>query len=138
MVAAFLIIRGSLSGIIFAIFGSPTISADTDRWRTNRRGRIGYCHSFFRIAQIARWKEYYDSPLRIRAARLLVDKCSPVFLDLCPIVQSIDFALNVSFGYIQRVCIPLPDSRINFDVAFYSVHRYGYILFQILREYVFL
>lgn len=132
--AAFLIIRGSLSGIIFAIFGPPTISGDTDRWRSNRTdNRIGYCraHSFFRIAQIARRKEYYDSALRIRAARLLVDKCSPgiVFLDLCPI-QSIDFAWNVSSGYIQRVCIPI--QGINFDVAF----RIFFSLSEILREYV--
>lgn len=132
--AAFLIIRGSLSGIIFAIFGPPTISGDTDRWRSNRTGnRIGYCraHSFFRIAQIARRKEYYDSALRIRAARLLVDKCFPgiVFLDLCPI-QSIDFAWNVSSGYIQRVCIPI--QGINFDVAF----RIFFSLSEILREYV--
>lgn len=47
-----------------------------------------------------RSKEYYDSPLRVRAARLRVDKRFPRS------VASIDFAWNLSSGYIQRVYIP--------------------------------
>lgn len=75
-----------------------------------------------------RSKEYYDSPLRVRAARLRVDKRFPRS------VASIDFAWNLSSGY--PACIYPPDSGINFDVAFYSIHRIGvFFSLKILREF---
>lgn len=112
----FLIIRGSLSGIIFPIF---------ERYR-RIDGARGYCRSF-------ELHETFERVLWLAAAcprRSFARR--QTFSSICGLDR---FRVEPVIR-IYPACIYPPDSGINFDVAFYSIHRIGvFFSLEILREF---